>query len=54
MMLIFPKTCLYETYCVLKCLDLINCYFSIILKNNQKLPVDFNYNYFYGGIRCIL
>ena len=42
--LIFPKTCLYETYCVLKCLDLINCYFSVILKNNEKLPIDFIYN----------
>lgn len=54
MMLIFPKTCLYETYCVLKCLDLINCYFLVILENNKKIPADFNYNYFYTGIRCIL
>lgn len=25
--LLFPKTCLYETYCVMKCLDLVKCYF---------------------------
>ena len=30
MMLIFPKTCLFETYCVIKCLDLIKCYFTVI------------------------
>jgi len=54
MMLIFPKTCLYETYSVLKCLDLIKCYFDVVLSNNKKLPGDFHYNYFYIGIRCIL
>ena len=53
MMLIFPKTHLYETYCVLKCLDLIECYFEVILKHNKKLPYEFHYNYFYTGVRCI-
>jgi hypothetical protein len=30
MMLIFPKTHLYEVYCVVKCLDLIQCYFDTV------------------------
>jgi hypothetical protein len=54
MMLIFPKTCLYETYSVMKCLDMINCYFTVIFENKKKIPIDFNYNYFYTGVRCIL
>jgi len=54
MMLIFPKTCLYETYSVIKCLDLINCYFFVILEHHKSIPIDFNYNYFYTGVRCIL
>jgi len=54
MMLIFPKTCLYETYCVLKCLDLIRCYFKVLLDNKKQLPPDFHYNYFYIGLRSIL
>jgi|JI9StandDraft_2_1071091.scaffolds.fasta_scaffold417913_1 hypothetical protein len=54
MMLIFPKTCLYETYSVMKCLDLITCYFKVILDNGKKIPHDFHYNYFYTGVRCIL
>lgn len=54
MMLLFPKTCLYETYSVLKCLDLINCYFMVMLSHNKKMPIDFHYDYFYTGIKCIL
>ena len=38
----------------MKCLDLINCYFTVILDSNKKIPIDFNYNYFYTGVRCIL
>lgn len=54
MMQIFPKTCLYELSSVMKCLDLIKCYFEVIRNNNKKLPHDFHYNYFYIGIKCIL
>lgn len=53
MMLLFPKTCLYETYCVMKCLDLVSCYFEVIVKKGKRLPSDFHFNYFYSGIRCI-
>ena len=38
----------------MKCLDLINCYFLVIFENKKQIPIDFNYNYFYTGIRCIL
>jgi len=53
-MLLFPKTRLYETYSVLKCLDLIKCYFEVVQRNNSKLPADFRYSYFYIGIVAIL
>lgn len=52
-MFLFPKTCLYETYCVIKCLELIHSYFDVISKKNKKMPNEFNFNYFYTGIRCI-
>ena len=42
MMLLFPKTCLYEIYCVLKCLDLIGSYFESLVKANKKLPYFFS------------
>lgn len=54
MMLIFPKTHLFETYCVIKCLNLIECYFSAILSDHKRLPYNFHYNYFFTGIKCIL
>jgi hypothetical protein len=50
---LFPKTCLYETYCVIKCLELINSYFEVISSQNKKMPSSFNFNYFYTGIRVI-
>lgn len=53
MMLLFPKTCLYETYCVMKCLDLVRCYFEVIISRGQRLPSDFHFNYFYSGLKCI-
>lgn len=50
---LFPKTCLYETHCVIKCLELINSYFEVIYEQKKKMPNDFNFNYFYTGIKCI-
>lgn len=52
-MFLFPKTCLYEINCVIKCLELIHSYFEAISKKNKKMPSDFNFNYFYTGIRSI-
>lgn len=52
-MFLFPKTCLYETYCVIKCLELINSYFEVISSQNKRMPNEFNFNYFYTGIKCI-
>lgn len=52
-MLLFPKTCLYETNCVMKCLDLVRCCFSVIVGSNNSLPTDFNFNFFYTGIISI-
>lgn len=54
MMLIFPKTCLYETYSVMKCLDMVGCYFKVILDHGKKILQDFQYNYFYTGVRSII
>lgn len=52
-MFLFPKTCLYETNCVMKCLELIHSYFEVISKKNKKMPNEFNFSYFYTGIKCI-
>jgi hypothetical protein len=49
-MLLFPKTCLYETFCVLKCIELIYSYFEVIELKKKKIPNEFNYSYFYIGI----
>ena len=54
MTLLFAKTCLYQSYCVMKCLDLIKGYFEVITKKKKKLPNDFNFNYFYTGLKTIL
>lgn len=53
-MFLFPKTCLYEINCVLKSLQLIHSYFQVISQRNKKMPSDFNFNYFYTGIKTIL
>lgn len=54
LMLIFPKTCLYETYGVIKCLELVKCYFNVVVQHHEKLPHDFRYGYFYSATRCLL
>lgn len=53
MMLIFPKTHLFETYCVIKCLNLLECYFAALTPHKQ-LPHNFNYNYFLAAVKSIL
>lgn len=52
-MFLFPKTCLYQINCVIRCLELIRSYFEVISNKNKKMPNDFNFNYFYTGIKSI-
>ena len=51
MLHLFPKTCLYETYCVIKCLELIDSYFEVLGKRKKKMPSDFSFTYFYTGLK---
>ncbi len=51
---LFPKTYLLEISCVLKCLNLLESYFEVVIKQKKKLPQDFNFNYFYTGIKSII
>ena len=51
---LFPKTCLFERSCVMKCLDLIKSCLDVIVSKRNRLPTDFNANYFYSGIVSIL
>ena len=52
MMLIFPKTHLFETYCVIKCLNLLECYFAALAP--RRLPHNFHYDYFLAALKSIL
>ena len=51
---LFPKTLLFETLAVLKCLGLLESYFEVLASQNKKLPSDFHFDYFYTGIKSIL
>lgn len=54
MLYLFPKTCLFQRSCVMKCLDLIKSCLDVVVDKKNRLPTDFNANYFYSGIVSIL
>jgi hypothetical protein len=52
--ILFEKTNLYNCVSVIKCVEMIDKYFTFLMSTGRSIPTTFNYTYFFSGIRNIL
>jgi hypothetical protein len=52
--ILFKKTHLYDSNCIIKTMDIINQYTNYLTHLNVNIPTTFNYPYFFSGIKSIL
>ena len=49
-MIVFSKTCAFETQSVVSCLDMVSNWFVTIHNNKNIMPASFDFNFFFKGI----